>query len=802
MGQRTFWTTALTGLISSATVHAAPPASLPADQLDWQRWGDDKPSNALCTGHYVIPGYQIDVAPNPTQIRSESSGAGYGDNGETILQGEVVLRKEDQQLEAPEIIINRERTNAHVNGPLAYRRNGMLVRGDSADVALNSDAAQIDNAHYVFHDAQARGDATQLARLEDGRYQLTEATFTTCEPQSSLWKMVGSNVIIDRAAGYGTAHHARLEVEDIPVFYWPWIRFPIDDRRHTGLLWPTLGYGNDNGFDYSQPIYLNLAPNYDATITPRYIQRRGEMLGGEFRYLFGEEAGTVEGAYMAHDSGDEDDDHEGEKRWYFNYTHNGRFSPRTVYNLRYGAASDGDYFDDFGRDFAEQDTDNLQRLARIDYAGDVWHLQARARGFQKMDDPLSDNDKPFYELPSLTANGRWHQQSGFYEEWNSNATYFWRDVDAEKVRPYESATGSRVHLAPALGWRQAPSWGFFEPRVEMLYTQYDLDWHNRTGTEGRDETPDRTLPVYSVDSGLVFERQTELFGRNWRQTLEPRLYYAYVPYRDQSEYPEFDTDELPISYGQLWSPYRFTGVDRIGDVNKLSYGVSTRFLEDASGRERLALSVGQSRYFENRHVVDDADYAASQQEGSEQWYQNHRDRSPVIGQADWQVSDRWQASQAIFYDTHRDMTEKSATYLRYRHPEGHVLNLGYRYEVEGFDPSGDAEDRLGYNRDEYDVSFAWKATPAVSVVGRYLYDHTNSRSLETLAGLQFNDCCYGVEVAWREWVDDEDTANDIDDDETKRGLFLRFIFKGLGGIGQQADPYLTEAIPGYDPQQF
>ncbi|MBZ9559332.1 MULTISPECIES: LPS-assembly protein LptD [unclassified Modicisalibacter] len=802
MGKRLLWT-ALAGLVTHSA-QAAPPEPLPADQLDFQPWGEDAPADALCRGRYVMPAYRLAPGDTPREVLSTSDEAEYGETGETLLRGEVILRRDSSQLEAPRVRVNAARDTAFAEGPLTLRDRNVLVRGGDGQVSLDSDAAQIDTAHYVLHGQHLRGDAVQLARLEDGRYRLREASFTTCDPGSRLWRVVGNDVLLDREAGYGTARNARLEVGRVPVFYWPWVRFPLDDRRQSGFLWPTLGFSND-GVDYAQPYYFNLAPNYDATLTPRWIGNHGEMLGGEFRYLFGSDAGRVEGAYLANDKGgassnpnDPDDAFEGEDRWYLDYRHAGTFSPRTRYALRYGAASDGRYFDDFGRSFAEQETDYMERLAQLDYSGDTWQLQAKAQGYQKLDYPLLDRDKPFYRLPSLTANARW-SQGGFYEQWLSNVTYFWRDVDETQVPSREAATGTRLHLAPAFGWRGEPSWGFLEPRLQLWHSQYQLDYGNRD--TDRDTRLSLTVPVYSLDSGLVFERDTQLFGDAWRQTLEPRLYYAYVPERDQSEFPDFDTDEQAISYGQLWSPFRFSGSDRIGDTNKLSYGAATRFLEDDSGRQRFSLAVGQSAYFSDRNIDmgGDPDTLPSRENDYQAWYNATRDHSPVITQLDWQLSDHWSTRYEWFYDPHRSLTERTAAYLRYRHPEGHVLNLGYVWQLEGFDPSAEDEDRLGYDREDFDVSFAYRFGAKLDLIGRYTYDNTNSRSLDQLVGVQWNDCCYGVQVAWREWVEDNDTANTIADDYTDRGLFLRFVFKGLGGVGQGTDAFFEQSIPGYQP---
>ena len=821
MGKRLVWT-ALTGLISS-TAQAAPPAPLPADQLDWAPWGDQAPAGALCGGRYIEPGYLLPEGKTPEEVLSDSASAEYGNDGETILGGNVVLRRGESQLESPRVSVNAARDTAFAEGPLAIRYPGMLVRGEEGQVSLDSDAARIDDAHYVVHDQRIRGDAQSMQRLADGRYRMREASFTTCAPDSRLWRLVGSDVTIDREQGFGTASNARLEMGDVPVFYWPWVRFPIDDRRQSGFLWPTMGISSD-GLDYSQPYYLNLAPNYDATITPRVISDHGFMLGGEFRYLFGSDQGSIEGSYLPNDNGgesdnpnDPDDAFDGEDRWYVDYSHYGRFTERLDYAMRYGAASDGRYFDDFGRDFGEQDTEYLERLARLSYQGTTWNLDARAQGYQRMDYPLDEDDRPYYQLPSLTANARWQQDNGFYQEWNSNATYFWRDlqgVDSDgfwedeetgntrRILLREAANGTRVNLTPAIGWRAQPSWGFLEPRFQLWQTNYELDYGNRD--TDRDESLSRTVPVYSVDSGLIFQRDVSLFDSDWKQTFEPRLYYAYVPERDQSEFPEFDTDERSVSWSQLWSPYRFTGADRVGDVNKLSYGASTRFLEDDTGRERLSLSVGQSAYFSDRNIdiEGDPDTLPDKETNYEDWYRATRDRSPVITQLDWRINDQWRSRYEWFYDPDRSTTERTSAYLQYLSPVGHVVNLGYRWQLQGFDPSGYAEDRLGYDREDFDVSFAYKATSSLDLIGRYLYDNTNSRDLETLAGVQFNSCCSAVQVVWREWVEDNHTANTIEDDYTDRGLFLRFVFKGLGGVGQEADSYFAQAVPGYEATQF
>ncbi|MGO2147945.1 LPS-assembly protein LptD [Halomonas sp.] len=799
--------TLMGSLLASASFSVvAQNQALPAQALDWQAWEGDEASQQLCRGRYVMPSYRLPVEQNPETLSVETQDVDYAADGEALLRGDVVLRRGNSELEAERIYLPANREQVDAEGNLALRDGQALVRGDSATLMLNEDRASVRNSHYVLYEERLRGQASQLEQTGESQYRLRDATFTTCEPGANTWELVSSDIRLNQESGFGTATHARLKVKDVPVFYWPWLRFPIDDKRHTGLLSPAIGFSSD-GFNYAQPFYWNIAPNHDATITPRWMSDRGLLLNGEYRYLFSESEGTVEGGYLSRDDGGNSgsDRFAGETRWYVDARHAGRVNSRSNYRLRYGASSDGRYFDDFGDEFGGSDRVSLERLAQIDYQGDQWYLDARAQGFQRLEDPLSDSDKPFYRLPSLTANSSWQLGSGFFSEWRSNATYFWRDVDERLVPEREAATGTRLHLTPAVGWREEKPWGYIEPRAELWYTAYELDYGDRE-TE-RNTSPSRTVPVTSVDGGLVFERELELGNRGYRQTLEPRFNYAYVPRKNQTQLPDFDSRERAFSWDQLWSPHRFSGGDRVGDLNRVSVGVQTRFIEDDSGRDRLTFGIGQSLYFSDRRIDSDGDpdtLPARPEEdpyvNPQRYYQATRDRSPLVTRLDWQINDRWSTGYEWLYDDHREKTERTRFDLRYRHPEGHVVNLGYRWEIEGFDPDtlpGDDGFR-DYNREEWDVSFAWKTSPRVDLIGRYLHDQTNDRALEKLAGVQWNDCCYGVQLVWREWVDDNDTAR-VADDFNDRGLFLRFVFRGLGGVGQEADSYFERTIPGYRP---
>ncbi|MYL23233.1 LPS assembly protein LptD [Halomonas alkaliantarctica] len=812
MGKRFLRTAPLTlagGLlagVSSAAIAQSEP--LPARALDWQAWEQDEAANRVCRGRYVMPGYRLPAGRNPRELQVETSESDYAADGEAILRGDVVLRRGDAELEAEYLYVPASRERLDAEGAFALRDGRALLRGTEATLSLVEDRGEVIDSHFVLYQERVRGQAERLEQVGESQYRLRDARFTTCEPGENTWHLVSSDIYLDQASGFGSARNARLEIQDVPVFYWPWLRFPIDDRRHTGLLSPTIGFSSDQ-LDYTQPFYWNIAPHQDATVTPRWISDRGFLLGGEYRYLLERHGrGSIEGAWLSSDdggSGGDEGRYTGENRWYVDAGHQGRINHRSDYQLRYGAASDGRYFEDFGSEFGSSDRHGMERLAQVDYQGERWRLDARAQGYQRLDDPLSDSDKPFYRLPSLTAQAHWQQESGLYSEWSSNATYFWRDVDETLVPEREAATGSRVHLAPVLGWRLERPWGYVEPRTELWHTAYALDYGNRDTT--LDKSPDRSVAISSIDGGLIFERELDLGGRSYRQTLEPRLNYAFVPRTNQVDLPEFDSREYAFSWEQLWSAKRFSGTDRVGDLNRLSLGVQSRFLEGDSGQERVSVGVGQSLYFADRRVGIDGDDSTLPERATptnnvnpESYYQATRDRSPWVTRLDWQINERWSSGVEWLYDDQRELTERSSVDLAYRHPRGHVVNLGYRWEIEGFDPSlvpGDDSYR-DYAREEWDVSLAWKASPQIDLIGRYLHDQTNERPLEQLLGVQWSDCCYGLQLVWRQWLDDNDTAR-VEDDFNDRGLFLRFVFRGLGGVGQEADSYFERTIPGYRP---
>lgn len=774
--------------LSTVSGHEALAESSLADRLDWQAYEAEQGAARLCQGRYLMPDYRLDMAAAPGnqgKLVIESDQASLVQGGAVELRGDVLVRRDNTELMAERITMADSRDRVSASGEVAVRDGVALLRGKQAAFGMEPFVGGLDEGQFVLYEQRLRGQAQRLAKVSARRFRLERARVTTCDPGSDSWALVGRDVLIDLESGVGTARHARLEIANLPVFYSPWLRFPLDDRRQTGLLPPNIKVNNGR-LDLAQPFYLNLAEHQDATLTPRWIGERGLLLGGEFRYLRAASEGRLEGAYLASDSSVSAGSSYGASRWYVKTRHEGKAFPQTRYRLAYGAASDARYFDDVGATLGGQSPTSLERVAALDYSGNRWQLGARFKGFQYLKAPLAASDKPFYQLPSLSARADWQAFGGGYARWRSQATYFWRDVDADDISPGEIVDGGRLHLSPSLGWRQASRWGYLEPRLSLWHTAYEVnDAHNDKRGE---PAPSRTLAISQLDAGLFLERDLQWQGQGYRQTLEPRLNYTYVPYRHQNDLPLFDTRPQPFGWDRLWSPTRFSGIDRVGDLNRLSYALSTQWLENGKAGERFSAGIGRSLYLDDRRV---------NASGAVPDTSTH---SPWVARADLEVSERMTVSTRLQYDHADRQPRKGGLSVGYRHPEGHALNLGYRFEAEGFDPAftpADAE-YIETDQQEWALSFGYKASPRIEIMGDFVYDRVNQRFLEQLTGVQWRDCCYGVQLVWRQWLDDNDTGS-IEDDGTDRGVFLRFVFKGLGGVGQNTDRYLEQAVPGFRP---
>ena len=824
-------------LVTEAKGRGLKSRSADYSHLDWVPRENLTPAQLAETGPYCSGAYIEPTRPGmndktaksdaPTFLGAKASRYQQEEQVAT-LAGDVVMRQGSMQVEADEASLYQAENRGELSGNVRVRDNGALIVGDHADVQLDTGEAKVDNAEYVMHKSRIRGNALYAKRAENAIIRLKDGTYTTCEPNSNAWTLKGNNITLNPATGFGTATNVTLRVKDIPVLYTPYIYFPIDDRRQSGFLPPTIGSGSDTGFLLVTPYYFNLAPNYDATLYPRYMGKRGMLMEGEFRYLTKSSEGQFGAAYL----NDEDDERSGQSdydktRYMYNWQHKGGLDSRVLTEVDYTKISDPYYFQDLKSDQIGIETnDRVNQQGIVSYRGDNYVARLNVQAYQ-----LATISKitPYNRLPQITFSGALPEhpygldfayktelvrfdrdlRTGNYTDEDGNVEP-WLDTN---VRGLARANGNRMNLAPVMSLPMTASYGYLKPSLKYQYTQYDLDLDG-TGKSvvgnGYDSTPNRSVPIASIDSGLYFDRNTQWFGTNYRQTLEPRLFYLYVPEKDQSDIPVFDTSESTFSYSSLFRDNRFTGSDRVGDENKLSLGVTSRWIEE-NGFERQRVAVGQAFYFKDRKVqLPGIDFDTREDAKS--------DVSPYALEYEYHWNRDWRTTATYNWDPDTRSPRSGSAMFHYQ-PEDNpnkVINAGYRYrndqvrydeatgqwQVGGGDYGrpGDADYVKDYYKiKQHDFSVIWPIVPQWNAISRWQYDYNRNRTLEAFGGFEYDNCCWKLRLINRYWVDYEEFSQAAPENEKgDHGVFLQIVLKGLGGLtGAKVESFLDKGIQGY-----
>jgi len=759
--------------IDQAEANALPVA---APKLDWvprQALTDEQHQETpnYCSGRYVESDYinseqrQQDPADQPLQGSAESSTTDK--NGITTLSGDVVLNQGYRQVTSDLAVLNRDAGTADFEGKSQYREPGVLLTGDDTHVDLNTNEVTINNAEFVGHKSHMRGSAKKLIRQGDGVIRVEQGSITRCAPDSNVWNLVGSEVKLNPEAGYGTIKHARLHIKDVPVMYFPYMSFPIDDRRKSGFLTPDIGTSGD-GIDVATPYYWNIAPNYDATLTPRHISDRGSMGEAELRYLHTKNEGVLGGAYLV-----SDDLFMSKDRWLVVIDHSGNELNNISTRVTATAVSDDKYFNDLGTDLNASSQSHLLRLAEATYSSQHWTVTSRVQGYQTIDSAITAADKPYDRLPQLLAVANYpHKATGL--EFGLLTEYSYFDRDNGSLAGLDEAVGHRTRIDPSVSWLFETPYAFIKPKATYRYTQYQLEDLDA----GLNDSPDVAVPVFSLDSALFFERDTNWFSTPLTQTFEPRLFYLNVAEETgQLENPLFDTSELDFSYSQLFREDRFIGGDRVGDADQLSLGLTSRFIE-GDGFERARASMGQIFYFDERMVTLTGAQART----------DKTSESALAAELMYAFNSDWRVQGDLEWDSDIQRTNQSSIYMRYRGDNRHLFNVGYRIR-------NDNREQL----EQSDVSLVWPVTQHWSFISRWNQDLINDRVVEAFAGLEYQSCCWAVRVVGRRWVNDDDLSA-ADKVKEKDAIYIQFVLKGLGNIGDSTEQLYRDSIPGYQQQ--
>lgn len=725
---------------------AAAPAQDPASAPEPSAPSGDTGTDGRCGPPPVgppAPPRDGGVAVGETRIRADQVG---GTQQRFVLEGNVVIERGDERLRADTVVYDKRRNRAEAEGDVILRQPGLEIRGSSGYTQIRGERGEFNDTRYALPDYNARGEAKRIERIDASVSRLEQATYTTCPTERRDWELKSRDVKLDQGAGTGTAKHVRLELKGVPVLYAPWLSFPIDRRRKSGFLLPSVGSALETGTDARIPYYWNIAPNRDATITPRYMEKRGVQLQGEYRYLYRRSEGELQFAHLPEDDLFKDD------RSLFSYRHQGRLE-RLYVDADLNHVSDERYFEDLGDSLSLSSITHLQQRVDLRYSYQRWSLLGRLQAFQ----PLAGAGESYRRLPQLLARA----------DLPSRARPVVYHAYAEAVN-FEHAedrvSGTRLDLKPGISLElHRPAWSLI-PTLSLRHTRYALT----EPQAGQPQDPSRTTPIFSVDGTLFLERDTGLGGRQFLQTLEPRLYYLYVPFDEQDDLPRFDTARLDFSFAQLFRDNRFSGADRQGDANQLGLALTTRYLERDSGRERLRAGIGQIVYFRDREVTL-VSSEPPQTVG----------RSSLVGELSAAVWPHARAEAGLQWDPHDERAEKAVVSYHYERGNRRILNAAYRFRRDDLEQT--------------DVSLLWPLGRRWHVLARWNYSLRDERTLEGFAGLEYDACCWAVRLVGRQYVNDAEG-------EENQAVYLQLVLKGLGRLGENVDTLLERAVLGYRAQ--
>lgn len=749
-----------------------------------QRFGQEL-SSAYCQGAWVTP-----ISPDTVAVAAEEATSTvtadyghYNPNGDSVLEGNVVIDQQGRQIRADKITIDQTQTYASAEGRVQMAQAGLLAQSDQINYNLKTQQGDLHNSFYIAEEQHAHGMAEKIARTSTNTLVLNNATYSTCPPeQAPTWKIQADEIKLNQETGRGETRGTKLYVKDVPVLAVPYFNFPIDDRRTTGILTPSFGFTNDGGVELAVPVYLNLAPNYDATVTPRYIGDRGPMLEGEFRYLtenFGQ--GQIWGGYLASDNKYNDED-----RKDFHFLHNWQINEQFNTNLEYNYASDKDYFADLNNNPNSRTDLNLRRAWELNYRNGIPGLRAQLKveDFHTLDPTIPDEDRPYARLPQFLLNYKTGNPQGFQLEFNHDTAYFKKDINhleghTNDLNTYEPS-GTRIYNDFKVRYNYRNPWSFVIPEVSLrnVNTFFDKDtiafYDNNSGTltNSSSENKSVTVPQFTLDAGLTFEKE----GR-FLQTITPRAFYAYAPYQNQDGHPNFDSATASINYDQLFSPYRFYGHDRLEDNNFLSLGLSYSLFDEV-GLERIRASLGQSFFFEDRRVI---------LENPSDDFDTQSRTGPIISLAS-QLTENLNIGANAAWMSNGDNAQRDL-HLFYTGEQGNLYNVGYINRRH-----------IPNRQDHYDQVVASFIQPVYNnwrILGHAQYDLDNSVAREYLLGVNYESCCWGISVYGRSYYNDLDDVSDHNV-KPKRAIMAELNLKGLGSFNNKLASLLENRILGFN----
>jgi len=624
------------------------------------------------------------------------------------------------------------------------------LNSSSAEIDIDDNQFQTGKTTYEIdlNGNRASGQAESMQRMDDGSFVMRGATYSSCPALDNSWFIKANRIALFPDDGIGIARNIVLRFKGVPILGLPVFSFPISPDRKTGFLAPVIRRTDSTGYELEVPWYWNIRPNLDATITPRFMTRRGLQLQTELRYL-NEQGSWILDNEVLNDRRLNDD-----RRRFTQLRHNGQFGPFWRSSIAISEVSDPDYFEDLGNSLQVASITHLERRADVVYDWNDTQIEVRLQGFQTVDRLIPTENRPYQRLPQfIYKTKRSALPFGLQAHFDSEMVFFDRD---------NSVNGVRIDAMPRLSLPIASSAWFFKPSISQRFTHYSLS----DSGDAVSSQQSRNTSTISIDGGLFFDR---VLADRSVLTLEPRAFYLRVPFEDQQEIPIFDTSEFDFSISQLFRENRFTGADRVADANQLSVGLSSRYIDGGDGREVIRGSIGQILYFDDRRVFLDSDTNPDTSSTSD-----------FVGEVAGELPNDWRAKGNIQWSPSDDNTVRSSVLFSYRPTNDKIINLGHRNVSNG----------TSADTDQLDFSFLWPVADQWRIAGRWNYSLENNTSIETLLGLEYNSCCWAFRFAARRFI----TEDGLDHDSN---FFLQLVLKGLAPLGQNYGELLEFSVLGY-----
>ncbi len=712
-----------------------------------------------CGPSASIPGANGATAPKPPlrptppspdeKIEFSADDANVSVTGDAVLKGNVVVKQGDREVRANDVQYKQGEQSFQVEGNVDYNDPLLHATGNSGNYSATQ-GSDFRQAQFELKERSARGAAALMSLTPEGLIKLDEVNFTTCPAKDTSWQLRADSIELDTRTRIGTGRGTRVDFKGVPIMYLPWMSFPLGDERKSGFLFPTIGNSTRGGLQLAVPYYWNIAPNSDLTFEPTYYSRRGLDAVGEFGLLTQKSLSHFEFSYLPNDAITNSD------RSRFKLDNRTELPDDFRLYVDAESVSDSGYFEDFAQGPEGTSIAFLDRHIGVSYRDEHWRASAEFQQFQTIDQQLADTDRPYARLPRILvdADYGWGPEERLRYGFDSELVNFSRAT---------GVTGWRLDATPALSLDFGQPGFFVRPGVAWRYTQYSLD----DTAPGQRSSPTRSLPITSLDAGMIFERDSGSRAQR-RVTLEPRILYLNVPYRNQDDLPLFDTGLPDLNLVELFRTNRYVGADRVSDANQVSVGVTSRLFDAKSGAQFLSGTLGQIYYLRDPrvHLPDEAVRSGG--------------TSDFVAELAVTAYKNWNADFGIQWNPEEQHSERAQAGLQFKPGGEEVVNVIYRFQRDSLEQA--------------EVSTAWPLSNHWRAFGRYVYSIQDNKALERFAGFEYRACCWRMRMVARKFVSTRTGVQDT-------SIYLQLELTGLASVGSAADAFLSGAIRGYDRPQ-